>query len=223
MSTRLGAVLARERDGLRYEPTEKRIRAERGGETVIDSRRALIVWEPGRVVPTYAVPRDDVRGEPAGADGPLSGFVTLDFGAYDAWYEEDERNIGHPKDPFHRIDILHGSRHVKVEHEGVVLAESTRPYLLFETGLPVRYYLPAEDVHTDAMERTGTRSTCAYKGHAAYWAHDGEDVAWFYPEPQREAAEIKDRIAFFNERVDITVDGERLERPETPWSRGGSE
>jgi uncharacterized protein (DUF427 family) len=220
VGTRLGDVLGRERGGLRYEPTEKRIRATLGDATVIDTRRALIVWAPGHVVPTYAVPREDVRGEPAGAEGPLSGFVTLDFGAFDAWYEEDERNIGHPKDPFHRIDILHGSRRVRVEHAGAVLAQSTRPYLLFETGLPVRYYLPPADVDTAAMARTGTRSTCAYKGHASYWAHAGEDVAWFYPEPQREAAEIQDRIAFFNERVDIIVDGERLVRPKTPWSRG---
>ena len=218
MSTRLGDVMARERDALRYEPTEKRIRATLGDETVVDTRRALIVWEPGRVVPTYAVPREDIRGELRGADGPLSGFVTLDFASLDAWYEEDERNVGHPKDPFHRIDILHGSRHVRIEHKGIVLAESTRPYLLFETGLPVRYYLPPADVDTDAMARTDAQSTCAYKGHASYWAHDGEDVAWFYPEPQREASEIQDRIAFFNERVDITVDGERLERPRTPWS-----
>jgi uncharacterized protein (DUF427 family) len=218
MSTRLGDVMARERDGLRYEPTEKRIRATLEDQTVIDTRRALIVWEPGRVVPTYAVPREDIRGELAGADGPLSGFVTLDFTSLDAWYEEDERNIGHPKDPFHRIDILHGSRHVVVEHEGVVLADTRRPYLLFETGLPVRYYLDPADVDTQAMERTDTRSTCAYKGHASYWAHQGADVAWFYPEPQREASEVRDRIAFFNERVDITVDGERLQRPATPWS-----
>jgi uncharacterized protein (DUF427 family) len=218
MSTRLGEVLARERDGLRYEPTEKRIRAMRGDEAVIDTRRALIVWPPGRVVPTYAVPREDIRGAVAGADGPLDGFVTVEFGTLDAWFEEDERNIGHPKDPFHRIDILHGSRHVQVEHAGAVLAESTRPYLLFETGLPIRYYLPPEDVDTAALARTDTRSTCAYKGHASYWAHDGQDIAWFYPEPEREAAEIQDRIAFFNEHVDITVDGQRLERPRTPWS-----
>lgn len=218
MSTRLGDALARERDGLRYEPTEKRIRAMRGDETVIDTRRALIVWPPGRVVPTYAVPREDIRGEVAGDDGPLDGYVTVEFGTLDTWYEEDERNIGHPKDPFHRIDILHGSRHVRVEHAGTVLAESTRPYLLFETGLPIRYYLPPEDVDTAALARTATRSTCAYKGHASYWAHDGQDIAWFYPEPQREAAEIQDRIAFFNEHVDITVDGQRLERPRTPWS-----
>jgi uncharacterized protein (DUF427 family) len=219
MSTHIGDVLARERDGLRHERTEKRIRAQLADETVLDTRRALIVWAPGQVVPTYAVPRADMRAELPGADGPLSGYVTLDFAALDAWYEEDERNIGHPKDPYHRIDILHGSRHVVVEHEGVVLADSRRPYLLFETGLPIRYYLDPADVDTDAMARTDTRSTCAYKGHAAYWSHNGRDVAWFYAEPQREASEIRDRIAFFNEHVDLTVDGERLERPVTPWSR----
>jgi len=100
------------------------------------------------------------------------------------------------------------------------VAESARPYLLFETGLPPRFYLPPEDVRTDRLARSDTRTACAYKGQASYWALDGRDVAWYYPEPLREAAEVTGRIAFFNERVDIVVDGERRERPVTPWSRG---
>jgi uncharacterized protein (DUF427 family) len=100
-----------------------------------------------------------------------------------------------------------------------VLAESTRPYLLFETHLPARYYLPAEDVRTDLLTPSDRRSACAYKGEASYWAFgDAGDVAWTYRAPLREAAEVADRIAFFNERVDVIVDGERLERPVTPWS-----
>jgi len=145
--------------------------------------------------------------------------VILDFRAFDAWYEEDERNVGHPRDPFHRIDVVQSSRHVRVEADGAVLAESTTPYVLFETYLPARFYLPAEDVRMDLLTPSDTRTRCAYKGEASYWALGGAgDVAWTYREPLREAAEVRDRIAFFNERVDVVVDGQRLERPVTPWS-----
>jgi uncharacterized protein (DUF427 family) len=262
---RLRDTMMGQLSALRWEPTDKRIRAVLGGETVVDSTRALLVWEPKRVVPSYAVPAGDVAAEfaPGGdgaaapadppvlegrpvydpsvpfavhtadgervriagtegfrlADPELAGYVVLDFAAFDAWYEEDERNLGHPRDPFHRIDIVHSSRHVVVAADGETLAESRRPSLLFEPPLPVRYYLPPEDVRLDRLAASPTTSTCAYKGEASYWALDGRDVAWSYPRPLREAAEVSDQIAFFNERVDITVDGERLERPVTPWSR----
>ena len=280
MSTRVRDLLMGELGRLRYEPTEKRIRGTLGDRTVIDSERAVIVWEPKRVVPTYAVPVEDIdgdisatspaaSGEPApdgvpaidapqlagrpvydpsipfsvhttdgeplvirvpGADGEaagfrpvddaLAGYVILDFGSFDAWFEEDERNVAHPRDPFHRIDIVHGSRHVRIERDGQVLAESATPYLLFEPPLPVRYYLSPEDVATDLLRPSTTTTFCAYKGQASYWSlEDEEDVAWSYPEPLREAAEVTGRIAFFNERVDIVVDGTPLERPITPWSR----
>jgi uncharacterized protein (DUF427 family) len=263
---RLRDVMMGQLGGLRWEPTDKRIRASAGDATVVDTTRALLVWEPKRVVPSYAVPAADIAAEiVAGGDGgaepadppmlqgrpvydpsvpfavhttagepveiagraagfrpaepDLAGYVVLDFQGFDAWYEEDERNLSHPRDPFHRIDIVHSSRAVTVEIDGEPLAESGRPYLLFEPPLPVRYYLPPEDVRLDRLAPSSTSTACAYKGEASYWALDGRDVAWFYPRPLREAAEVTDRIAFFNERVDIVVDGERLERPVTPWSR----
>lgn len=144
--------------------------------------------------------------------------MIVDFDGFDAWYEEDERNLGHPRDPFHRIDIVHSSRHVRVERNGVLLAESSRPHLLFEPPLPVRYYLPAEDVRAE-LDPSEKRTFCAYKGEASYLSVEGEaDVAWIYRAPLREAAELTNRVAFFNERVDIAVDGTPLERPVTPWS-----
>jgi uncharacterized protein (DUF427 family) len=276
MSTRLRDVLTAELGSLRYEPTEKRIRATLGGEPVIDSTRAMLVWEPQRVVPTYAVPLDDVDGEVGAAeaaeasaapgdiaaprlgdrvvldpsvpftvhtaagepltirarggaaeaaafrpsDPALERYVLVDFDAFDAWYEEDERNYAHPRDPFHRIDIVRSSRHVRVEVDGATLAESSRPYLLFEPPLPVRYYLPRKDVRTDLLGPSDTVTACAYKGEASYFAlPDHGDVAWTYVQPLREASEVAGRVAFFNERVEIVVDGERLERPVTPWSR----
>ena len=278
MSTRLRDVLMHELDTLRHEPTEKRIRGILGGETVIDSTRVMLVWEPGRVVPTYAVPDEDIRGtidaveaaaDPAAveaaripavgapmlgdrvvldpsvpfavrstegqalriraagreaaafraADPLLAEHLIVDFDAFDAWYEEDEPNVGHPRDPFHRIDIVRSSRHVRVELDGTTVAESSRPRMLFEPPLPVRFYLPPEDVRTDLLQPSDTRTFCAYKGQATYWGLPGEaDIAWSYPAPLREAAEVTGHIAFLGERVDIVVDGERLERPVTPWS-----
>jgi uncharacterized protein (DUF427 family) len=268
MSKRVRDLLMGELETLRHEPTDKRIRARFDDETVVDSTRALLVWEPRRIVPSYAVPIDDIDGalRPAGtapvdaayagrpvhdpsvpfsvhtaageavvvragatgreaagfrpSDPDLAGYVVLDFGAFDAWYEEDERNVGHPRDPFHRIDIVHSSRHVQVRLDGRVLADSTSPYLLFEPPLPVRYYLPANDVATDLLTPSDTSTFCAYKGRASYWSAPGhQDVVWAYPAPLREAAEVTGRFAFFNEHVDIVVDGTTLERPMTFWSR----
>ena len=153
-------------------------------------------------------------------DAALAGHVIVDFDAFDAWYEEDEINVAHPRDPFHRIDIVHSGRHVRVEHEGEVVAESSAPCLLFEPPIPVRYYLPPQDVRMDLLAPSETRTFCAYKGEASYWSLASDaDIAWSYPQPLREAAEVTDRIAFFNERVDIVVDGTLLERPVTPWSK----
>jgi uncharacterized protein (DUF427 family) len=262
---------------LRYEPVEKRIRGVIGGQVVIDTDRALLVWEPKRVVPSYAIPVQEIEGltspaaQPAAgetashevtiprlgdlpvydpsvpfvihtiggavldlhidgskrraaafrpADDMLSEYVIVDFAAVDAWFEEDEQNFGHPRDPFHRIEIVHSSRSVRVEHRGELLAASARPYLLLEAPLPVRYYLPPEDITEGILEPSATRTLCAYKGEATYWSLENEDdIAWSYPQPLREAAEVTDRIAFLNERVDLFVNGTRLERPVTPWSR----
>ena len=154
------------------------------------------------------------------ADEALAGHLIVDFDGFDAWFEEDEPNVGHPRDPFHRIDIVHSSRTVRVERDGEAIAASSNPYLLFEPPLPVRYYLPAQDVRTDLLRPSDTHTFCAYQGRADYFSLGSDaDIAWTYPAPLREAAEVTDRIAFFNEHVDIVVDGTLLERPQTPWSR----
>jgi uncharacterized protein (DUF427 family) len=163
---------------LRYEPTERRVRAD----DVVDTTRALLVWEPRRIVPSYAVPVDDLRaevapggeaaadvegilhpgipfavhtapGEPVLVGGRagfrldgLPGYVVLDFAAFGAWFEEDEQVFGHPRDPFHRVDVRRSSRPLRIELDGVVLAETTNTRMLFETNLPTRFYIPREDV-----------------------------------------------------------------------------
>jgi uncharacterized protein (DUF427 family) len=156
-------------------------------------------------------------------DPDLDGYVVLDFDAFDEWREEDELLVAHARDPFGTIDTRRSSRRVVVEIAGVTVADSTRSVMLYETFLPTRYYLPRDDVRMDLLEPTDTRTACAYKGFARYWSAnvDGAvvpDVAWSYEDPHNYATAVKDMIAFFNERVDISVDGERQERPQTPWS-----
>jgi uncharacterized protein (DUF427 family) len=274
MGVRMMDLLSGNLDALRYEPTAKRIRVFLGGEPVADTREARLVWEPRRVVPTYAVPLASLSGQlvPAGAetgadedvgvrlpaissrpildpsvpfdahscagtafdliageetgaaaafkpdDPDLADYVILEFNAFE-WREEDEPIVSHPHDPFSRIDVLRSSRHIRVESDGRLLAESTRPMLLFETLLPVRYYLPREDVVV-RLDHSDTVTYCAYKGRASYYSvPDGpRDVAWTYHEPLHDAEPVRDRICFFDERLDVIVDGQRRDRPVTPWS-----
>jgi uncharacterized protein (DUF427 family) len=153
----------------------------------------------------------------------LAGYIALDWSSMDDWLAEDDRLFGHPHDPYSRIDVHESSRHVKVSRDGVLLAETRRAKILFETGLPPRFYIPAEDVRTELLVPSSTKTVCAYKGSASYWSvqvGDGlvEDVVWAYPEPQHDAEPVRDLLCFFNERVDLELDGELAERPRTQWS-----
>jgi uncharacterized protein (DUF427 family) len=170
----------------------------------------------GRRLPHVAWQRDD----PALADRLVLSWQP---GLIDRWLEEDEVVRGHPRDPHKRVDALPSSRHVIVRRDGTVLAESHQPVLLFETGLPTRYYLPAEDVRLDLLVPTENRSHCPYKGDAdRYWDLAGSpatrNVAWAYSAPYPAVGAVQDRIAFYNELVDLTVDGVALVRPESPFS-----
>ncbi len=264
MSTYLAAVLTE----LAAEPAAFRVRGYADGHVFVDTQDAWLVWEPGRVVPMYAVPAaalDAELVEPSSPDdspspmppvlGPrtfrwhscpgtswdvrvagttyeraafrpddadLAGHVLLDFGPF-TWKEEDEDLIGHPHDPFKRIDIRRSTRHVVVSLDGELLADSRDPMVLAETSLPLRWYLPRSDVRLDLLRRSDSRTTCSYKGHASYYSYDGageegRDLAWTYEQPLHEAEAVRDRISFWNERTDITVDGVLLPRPASPWS-----
>jgi uncharacterized protein (DUF427 family) len=141
----------------------------------------------------------------------------------DAWFEEDEEVYVHPRDPHKRVDAIPSSRNVRIEVDGVEIANTNRPTLLFETGLPTRYYISRADVRLDLLEPTETMTQCPYKGRAQYWSiKTGEkvhkDFVWSYPFPIPECPKIEKLMAFFNERVDIYVDGELQERPKTQWS-----
>lgn len=154
----------------------------------------------------------------------LQGYVAFYWNKMDSWFEEDEEIFVHPRDPYKRVDVLHSSRHVRVVVAGETVAETRRPRLLFETGLPTRYYIPKVDVRMDLLTPTDTRTRCPYKGEAVYWtAKIGEkeydDIVWSYPAPIPECPKIEGLMCFFNERVDeIVVDGERQEVPMTQWS-----
>ncbi|GAA1710095.1 DUF427 domain-containing protein [Nonomuraea bangladeshensis] len=155
-------------------------------------------------------------------DSPLEeirGHVRFEWDAMDAWFEEDEEVYVHPRDPYTRVDILPTSRHVRVEVDGVTVADSRGARVLFETGLPARYYLPKTDVRLDLLEHTDTVTHCPYKGTAEYWSVNGqEDLAWSYRTPLPESERIAGLIAFYNEKLDIYVDGELQERPRTKFS-----
>ena len=148
----------------------------------------------------------------------LRDLIRFDWQAMDAWFEEDEEVYTHPRDPYSRVDILESSRRVRVEIEGTVLAESSHPHVLFETGLPPRRYLAKVDVRMDLLVPTPSVSHCPYKGQAEYWsAKVGDrlidDVAWSYRTPLPESEKVAGMIAFYNERVDLVIDDERQERP----------
>jgi uncharacterized protein (DUF427 family) len=154
----------------------------------------------------------------------LAGHVALYWDKVDEWFAEDEQLFGHPRDPYHRIDVYPTASRVRILLDGQVLADSRRASVLFETSLPPRYYLPAEDVRTELLVASDRKTRCAYKGSASYWhaqaagkLHD--DLVWTYREPQHDAEPVRDLLCFFNERVDLELDGELQERPVTQWSR----
>ncbi len=243
------------------EPVPRRIRAYLGGETVLDTTRALYVWEWPHY-PQYYIPLDDVRRDLLVSEGHtqrtgrglaelhglrvpgsgeaqrpraarlitetaidgLGGTVRFDWAALDAWFEEDEQVFVHPRSPYTRVDALRSNRLVRVELGGVVLADSQSPVMVFETGLPTRYYLSRTDVRFEHLIPTDTVTACPYKGTTSgYWSVrvDGtehKDLAWSYDFPTRQLLPITGMIAFYNEKVDTFVGGQLLERPATHFS-----
>jgi uncharacterized protein (DUF427 family) len=150
--------------------------------------------------------------EPLESAPPIAGYWAFYAEKMDRWLEEDEEVIGHPHDPYHRVDVLQSSRHVKVSVDGVLVAETGRPKVLFETGLPPRFYLPPGDVRTDLLTPSASTSVCPYKGVASYRSLEVgdnlvEDAAWYYPEPFPEAEKVKDHLCFYDEKVTVEVDG----------------
>ena len=236
----------------KFEPTSRWIRVTLKGETIVDSRQAMLMIEsPGEV--DYYFPLADVREdllvpsahtETSGYRGTrrfwhvrvgehqaenaawtydvkgkrpdFTGYVAFDWHRMDHWYEEEEEVFLHARNPYHRVDTIASSRHVQVVVDGVTVADSKRPYLLFETSLPTRYYIPHQDVRTDYLTPTESHSICPYKGTASYYNltvnnETYEDVVWTYPDPIPESPKIKGLLSFWVEkdkRIQLIVDGE---------------
>lgn len=191
-------------------PTGERVESQTRGSGV---RCDLVVDDRVVVGAAYAFPAHEALG----------GLVRIEWWAMDAWFEEETEVFVHPRSPEVRVDALSSTRHVTVHVDGVEVANSRRPTLLFETGLPTRYYLPTSDVRMDLLAATDTETACPYKGWAHYWnvviggtTHD--DLAWGYRTPLPESAPIAGLVCFYNEHVDIEVDGEPESRPVSPFS-----
>jgi uncharacterized protein (DUF427 family) len=163
--------------------------------------------------------------EPIAGAEPLKDLIAFYWNRMDHWFEEDEEVFVHPRDPYHRIDVVRSDRHVRVSLRGRRLADSTSALVLFESNLPPRWYLPASDIIAE-LEPSDTVTHCPYKGSAGYHSvrlDDGElakDLVWCYSDPLLETGRIKGLHCFFNERVDLELDGVLQERPESPWSHG---
>ena len=205
--------------------------SNRGDATVYDlviPAGAVGTGEPERVIPAAARRHLDSPVE------ELRDLVRITWDAVDRWLEEDVEVIVHPRSPYVRVDVLPTSRRVTVKIDGTVVAESTSASMLYETGLPPRYYLPPSDVRTELLTATETSSACPYKGVARYWSvtlpsSDGapstvhgdtvhRDIVWGYDNPLPESAAVQGLMCFYNEKVDIEVDGEALEQPKTKFS-----
>jgi uncharacterized protein (DUF427 family) len=234
----------------RIELSQRWVRAQVGGEFVVDSKRPLLVWEHEKY-PTYFFSHQDVRMDclteisQTGSrtfwhliingqqvervayayhnQPDLEGYITFFWHKMDHWFEEEEEVFVHARDPYKRVDVMPSSRHVRVVIDGVTVAETKQPSVLFETSLPTRYYIPSSDVNMATFTPTDTKTRCPYKGVASYWSVTigdklYKDLVWSYPDPISECPKIKGLLCFYNEKVDLYVDGELQEQPQTHWS-----
>ncbi|MEP6561848.1 MAG: DUF427 domain-containing protein [Nakamurella sp.] len=157
----------------------------------------------------------------AGSAEGLAGLVRFDWAAMDAWFEEDEEVFVHPRNPYTRVDAIRSTRRVRISLEGVLLAETVSSVMVFETGLPTRYYLNRSEINFEHLEPSLTRTSCPYKGRTSgYWSiRIGDisypDLAWAYDFPTRQLLPIAGMLAFYNEKVDVTLDGQQQDRPIT--------
>jgi uncharacterized protein (DUF427 family) len=226
-------------------PVPRRIRAMLDDRVVLDTMDAIYLWE-FPPYPQYYIPVADVadgvltdtgetktfehgvaRVHTAGSghawvydDGVAKDRVRFQWDALDSWFEEDEEVFVHPRNPYARVDAIRSTRHIEVAVDGVVLADSTSTVIVFETGLPPRYYFPRTAVNFEHLTPADTQTACPYKGRTtAYWSvGDRADLAWSYDFPTAPLLPVAGLVAFFNEKVDVRIDGALQERPITPFS-----
>jgi uncharacterized protein (DUF427 family) len=191
------------------EPFRRRVRATKGGQTVIDSERAVLMHRPARP-PTFAFPAQDVAGLPAEQEADIPGYVTVSWDAVDAWFEEDEQMFGHPRNPYHRVDSLRSHRHLRVEAAGTTLVDTTETMVVYETALDPRLYVDPRHVRVE-LTRSQFQTYCPYKGTATYWHAivDGtalSDVAWSYEDALPESTPLQHLVSFDEQRVSVAHD-----------------
>jgi len=231
------------------EDAQRRVRVLFNGQYIVDTQKAKLGWEtpyyPSYYFDSTDLPerflRDPKQGDASTTydivvgervaeaavtvhnDGNFRDLVKITFNKVDAWLEEDEEIYFHPRDPYKRIDVRQSSRHVRIEVDGLELANTTKPRLLFETGLPTRTYIPKGDVRFEHLSRSPKTTGCPYKGEANYYdviespTKKQEALAWEYRVAFPEASDIKGFIAFWDEKVDVFVDGKLMDRPKTPF------
>ncbi len=234
-----------------FEPSPRWIRVYFNNKIIADSKKAMLLRETN-TLPRYYFPKKDVRMEclqlskQANQSDPkreitywdvkidnrisknaaftkIEDYITFEWKQMDSWFEEDEEVFVYARDPHKRVDVLHSSRHIKVVLDDTVIAETNRPWLLFETGLPTRYYFSQLDVHMNLLEHSETVTRCPYKGEAHYSSikigdKHHKDLAWSYPFPTLECTKVQALLSFLNEKLDIYEDGKLLARPKSPWS-----
>lgn len=206
--TRAGWFSAPVPDGVVYvEPYRRRVRGVRDGTVVLDSERALSVHRPGRP-PVWVFPEDEADGLPSEPAPEAPGYVQVPWGALDEWWEEGERVVDHPRNPYHRVDILRTDRRLRVEAAGAVLVDTTDTVALYETALDPKLYVAKAHVRTDLLTRSDTRTYCPYKGWASYWSANVAgavvaDVAWSYEDPLPESLPIAGLLSFDPARAQV--------------------
>jgi uncharacterized protein (DUF427 family) len=231
------------------EPLRRRMRAELGGRTVVQSDHAVLLFEPARYPVAYFPIEDFAAGalrevehrgahpdlgetawfEVVGATreaargawqhialpehaGILEGKVGIAWRAMDAFYEEDDRILGHAADPYHRIDIRRTSRHLVVRAVDRLVADAAAPLVLYESGFAPRWYVPREDVVAEALTPSRLQTFCPYKGIASYYdIGSARNAVWSYRAPLEQMSAIGDLVSFEPDVVEVTLDGERLE------------
>ena len=195
------------------EPSEKHTRCPKKGEASYHTVRVgdRLVKDAAWYYP-----------EPIETAPPIKDLIAFYWDRVDRWLEEDEEVFGHARDPYHRIDLRRTARHIRISLDGELLAETDRAIALFESNLPPRWYMPREDL-TAELVPSDKVSTCPYKGQASYYSvrlqsgEVAENLVWYYAEPLIEASAIAGLVSFYNERVDVELDGEAQERPDSPW------
>lgn len=215
---------------LKTEQSHKRVRAFHQGKLLFDTTEPVLVWEWEYYPQYYIHPRDVIdpslaKKHVVDLDGKPTDLLRFEFKELDQWFEEEEPIYVHPRDPYKRVDILSSSRHVIASLEGVKFAESTQPRLLFETSLPVRYYLPLANFDMSLLKPSAknTTSQCPYKGTAEYFdlhinGKSYDDFIWIYRNTLPESQKVVGMASFYNEKVDLVVDGIKQDRPKTHFS-----